>query len=416
VLPRADGDPLIVYRDLDATVDEIGRYSATDAAAFRKLVEEWTGALSAVHGRWSSGFELGESPAAHAYRELRGRSAWDVVHERFGHSVVRDLMVWLSLATIQDPRRPGTGVLPSSIAAGRLRFGWATPIGGSGALPAALIRLLEARGGMVECDSAVDHVEVRDGRAVAVRTADGRRVRARRAVVASSHLAKLPAMLDSVPRDLATAAAAWRPGLSVFAVHAALRGDLTLPGAPRSAAAGLGSVDGIARQLDAFARGETDASDPWLLLVNQTVVDSSRAPDGSGTFKILTVAPWERADGRPWSVAKHQFAAQILDHVRARVGGLDPADIRALRVESPVDVGAHNSHNLGGSCHGGEFQMPGGEWLVGWPDYRTSIGALFLTGSTSHPGGSVSGRPGRNAARAVLTSLGIDPATVMGPR
>jgi phytoene dehydrogenase-like protein len=72
-------------------------------------------------------------------------------------------------------------------------------------------------------------------------------------------------------------------------------------------------------------------------------------------------------------------------------------------------------HNLGGSCHGGEFAMPNGEILVGWPSYRTSIDGLFLTGSTSHPGGSVSGRPGRNAARAVLRALGLDPATVMGP-
>jgi phytoene dehydrogenase-like protein len=53
--------------------------------------------------------------------------------------------------------------------------------------------------------------------------------------------------------------------------------------------------------------------------------------------------------------------------------------------------------------------------LVGWPSYDTSINALFLTGSTSHPGGSVSGRPGRNAARAVLRALDLDPATVMGP-
>ena len=40
---------------------------------------------------------------------------------------------------------------------------------------------------------------------------------------------------------------------------------------------------------------------------------------------------------------------------------------------------------------------------------------LFLTGASVHPGGSVSGRPGRNAARTVLTSLGLDPQTVMGP-
>jgi phytoene dehydrogenase-like protein len=434
VLPRADGDTMVVRRDLEATVDEIGRWSAPDAAEFRKLIEEWTSGLAAVHGRWSSGFPPGDSPAADAYRSLRARSAWDVVHERFTHPAVRDLVLWLALATIQDPRRPGTGVLPSSIAAGRLRFGWSTPIGGSGALPAALVRLLEARGGSVACDAAVDHIEVRDGRAVAVRMGDGRRVAARRAVVASSHLAKLPEMLDSVPADLAAARDAWRPGLSVFAVHAALRADLsfqdsTISAAPvgelrsvapvgelRSVAAGLGGTLGIARQLDAFARGETDATDPWLLVVNQTVADPGRAPDGGGTFKILTIAPWERADGRPWSQAKQAFADQLIDRVRARVHGLEPEDILAVRAESPVDVAAHNTHNLGGSCHGGEFLTPGGEVLAGWPSYDTSIGGLFLTGSTSHPGGSVSGRPGRNAARAVLGALGMDPSAVMGAK
>jgi phytoene dehydrogenase-like protein len=407
VLPRPDGD-LTVHRDLEATAEEIGRLSAADATAFRTLVEEWQGGLAAVHGRWSSGLELGDSAAAGAYRELRGRSAWDVVHERFGHPGVRDLMLWLSFATIQDPRRPGTGVLPSSITAGRLRFGWSTPIGGSGALPAALIRLLEARGGAVECDAAVEHIEVRDGRAVAVRTAGGRRVRARRAVVASNNLATLGGMFASEPADLAAAREAWRPGLSVFAVHAALRQDLPT----RSAAVGLGGSEGLARQLDAFARGETDATEPWLLVVNQTVVDPGRAPDGGGTFKILTVAPWDRADGRPWSEAKRQFGDDIVDRVRERVGDLD---ILALRAESPVDVAAHNAHNLGGSCHGGEFQMPGGEWLVGWPDYATSVGGLYLTGSTSHPGGSVSGRPGRNAARTILRDLGLDSRAVMDP-
>jgi phytoene dehydrogenase-like protein len=434
VLPRADGDTMVVHRDLEATVDEIGRWSAPDAAEFRKLIEEWTSGLAAVHGRWSSGFPLGDSPAADAYRSLRARSAWDVVHERFTHPAVRDLVLWLALATIQDPRRPGTGVLPSSIAAGRLRFGWSTPIGGSGALPAALVRLIEARGGSVACDAAVDHIEVRDGRAVAVRTGDGRRVVARRAVVASSHLAKLPEMLDSVPADLAAARDAWRPGLSVFAVHAALRADLSFQDSPRSAAplgelrsaappgelrsvaAGLGGTQGIARQLDAFARGETDATDPWLLVVNQTVADPGRAPDGGGTFKILTIAPWERADGRPWSQAKQAFADQLIDRVRARVHGLEPEDILAVRAESPVDVAAHNTHNLGGSCHGGEFLTPGGQVLAGWPSYDASIGGLFLTGSTSHPGGSVSGRPGRNAARAVLGALGMDPSAVMGAK
>jgi phytoene dehydrogenase-like protein len=416
VLPQPDGRTLVMHRDLDATVDEIAHWSPADAVAFRAVIDEWTGGLAAVHGRWSSGFPLGDSPAAGAYRALRARPAWDVIHERFQHPVIRSMMLWLSLATIQDPRRPGTGVLPSSIAAGRLRFGWSTPVGGSGALPAALIRLLEARGGTMECDAPVGRIDVEDGRAVAVRTRGGRRLRVRHGVVASSHLARLAGMLEEEPADLIAARDAWQPGLSVFAVHAALRGNLSFDGVGASVAAGLGSTGGIATQLEAFRRGEADATDPWLLVVNQTVVDPSRAPAGAGTFKILTIAPWERADGRPWPVAKDDFAARIVAKVRERCAGLAPDDIVALRAESPVDVAAHNMHNLGGSCHGGEFRMPDGEVLVGWPRYDTSVGGLFLTGSTSHPGGSVSGRPGRNAARAVLTTLGMDPAAVMGAR
>lgn len=418
VFPQADGDALVMRRDLDGTADEIARLSVADAKAFRGLMTEWSGGLSAEHARWSSNLPLGGGETARSYMALRGRSAWDVVHERFGDPVVRSLMLWLALATIQDPRRPGTGFLPSSIAAGRIRFGWTTPKGGSGALPRALIRQIEARGGSVVCSAPVSSIDVERGRAAAVRTGGGRRVRARRAVVSGAHLARLAGMLagTAVPEDLAEARDTWRPGLSVFAVHAALRHDLgfhTAGGPVRAVAGGLGGTEGIARQMAAFHRGESDATDPWLLVVDQTVIDPDRAPGGA-TFKILTVAPYERADGRSWADAKQEYAEAVVARVRARADGLEPENILALRAESPVDVARHNVHNLGGSCHGGEFHTPEGRVIPGWPTYRTSIPGLFLTGATTHPGGSVSGRPGRNAARTVLTDLGIEPTRVMG--
>lgn len=419
--PLSDGagDALVMRRDLDGTADEIGRWSAADAAAFRGLMAEWSGGLAAEHARWSSHLPLGEGEAAGRYRDLRARSAWDAVHERFEHPVVRSAMLWLALATIQDPRRSGTGVLPSSITAGRVNFGWTTPVGGSGALPKALVRQIEAHGGAVACSAPVAGIDVAGGRAALVRVGGDRRVLARRAIVSSAHLARLADMLAGTapPSDLAEARETWRPGLSVFAVHAALRRDLSLrthAGAVRAAAIGLGGTDGIARQLAAFWRGEPDATDPWLLVVDQTVADPGRAPGGA-TFKLLTVAPYDRADGRPWEQAKHDHAEALLNRVRARVDGLEPENILALRAESPVDVAGMNPHNLGGSCHGGEFHTPAGEVLPGWPTYRSSVPGLYLTGATTHPGGSVSGRPGRNAARVVLNDLGIDPATVMGP-
>lgn len=420
VLPQHDGETLVMHRDLDATVDEIARWSPHDAHEFRGMIQEWTGGLAAVHGLWSSGLDLGITDAAQRYRALREKSAWDVVHERFTDPTIRSFVLWLAMATIQDPRRSGTGFLPSSVTSGRLSFGWATPVGGSGALPSALIRQMEAHGARVVCSAPVTHVEISSGRATGVRTADGTRVHARRAVVSSAHLAMLAGMLDGAeaPDDLLQAQDSWQPGLSVFAVHAALRRDLGFPspsGPIGSVAAGLGGAEGVVRQIDACHRGEADAADPWMLVVNQTVVDKSRAPDGGATFKILTIAPYERSDGRSWDEAKDEYAETLLGLVRARADGLDARDILALRVESPVDVASHNPHNVGGSCHGGEFITPDGGVLPGWPSHRTSIPGLFLTGATTHPGGSVSGRPGRNAARTVLTDLGIDPRTVMGP-
>jgi phytoene dehydrogenase-like protein len=413
VLPQDDGGLLVMHRDLAATAAELARYSAADARAFVALVEEWNGGLAAEHGRWNSGLPLGER--AEAYTALRAGSAWDLIHRRFGHPVVRSFLLWLAMATIQDPRRPGTGVLPASIAAGRLRFGWATPIGGSGALPAALVRQLTAHGGTVVTATPVATIGVRSGRAHDVTTVDGRRIEARRAVVSGAHLAKLAGMLADPPADLVAARDCWRPGLSVFAVHAALRADLSF-GDTGAVAAGYGSVAGIADQLDAFGRGEPDTRDPWLLVVDQTVVDPDRAPGGAATFKILTIAPYQRADGRDWAEAKDEHAEALIKRVGTHARGLSTGDILALRAESPLDVAAHNPFNLGGSCHGGEFLLPSGAVIPGWTSYGTGVEGLFLTGATSHPGGSVSGRPGRNAARVVLRALDLDPGTVMGPR
>ncbi|WP_167736055.1 NAD(P)/FAD-dependent oxidoreductase [Nocardioides sp. 503] len=417
VLPQPDGDVLVMRPDLEGTCAEIARWSPEDADAFRTLVTEWRGGLAAAHGRWSSLLPQPDDEASRRYLALREESAWDVVHARFTHPVVRSFMLWMAMATIQDPRRPGTGFLPSSLAAGRLDFGWTTPLGGSQALPDALIRIITAHGGRVVCDAPVSGVEADADGVRRVVVASGESVRVGRAVVAGGHLAKLGGMLTGVAPtpDLVQAAETWRPGLSVFAVHAALRADLTFgPDAITSAAAGYGTSDGFARHLDRHHAGELDAEDPWLLVVNQTAVDPSRAPAGQATFKILTIAPYTLASGEDWADVKDAYGARLLEIVRERCGGLAPEDILALRCESPVDVSLHNPHNVGGSCHGGEFLLDG-QVVPGWLRYDTDVPGLFLTGATTHPGGSVSGRPGRNAARTVLTSLGLDPLDVMGP-
>ena len=44
----------------------------------------------------------------------------------------------------------------------------------------------------------------------------------------------------------------------------------------------------------------------------------------------------------------------------------------------------------------------------GWAQHRMPIPGLYQTGGTTHPGGSVTGGPGRNAAIVMLADLGTD--------
>ena len=109
-------------------------------------------------------------------------------------------------------------------------------------------------------------------------------------------------MLDGAeaPAELRPRPRTWQPGLTLFAVHLATDANLTYDTRtvrwPRSPAESA-RRPGLYAQLDAFARGETYAVDPWVLIVCSTVVDPDRAPGGQGVSKLLTFAPRDLAQG-----------------------------------------------------------------------------------------------------------------------
>ena len=418
VMPFEDGGSITMWRDRTRTADDIRRLSPRDARSYLGFLEEWD-ELKGVHGMVSNRppTELApDSPAAKDYARLAAMTASDVVLERFEHPQVRSFVMWLGFATIQDPRRPGTGVLPMSVTAGRQEFGWTTPIGGSGMLPAALARVIEAHGGRVVTDAPVTEITVAGGRATGCTTAAGDHYRARRAVLSTIHTARLHEVLPAgaLPDDLTVALADWKPGLTLFAVHLALGKIPRFAGTGgwiQSAAGAFGSAGGLMAQIDAHNDDRTYAEDPWILLVNSCEVDPGRAPAGSATLKLLTIAP-RAAD---WGAEKDRFATALVERVAARMD-FGPDDVLATAAECPLDLERRNPHNYLGSCHGGELspeQSGLNRPAPGYADYRMPVAGLYQTGATTHPGGSVSGRPGRNAARVMLADLGVDPATLM---
>ena len=214
VFPLADGDLLTVHPNLTDTAAEFARYSRADADALVTMIEDWNAGQRTAHAHLSAGLPLPDEPWSHSYEQLRRRSAWEVIASTFHHPVVRQVMAWMAFATIQPPERPGTGALPAAIMAGRLAYGWATPVGGSGALPKALAAHITDHGGAVETSAWVRSFLVERGRCVGVRTDDGREFRAGRAVVAGSHLRELRGMLETTSTVADDAARCWRPGNS----------------------------------------------------------------------------------------------------------------------------------------------------------------------------------------------------------
>jgi phytoene dehydrogenase-like protein len=326
-------------------------------------------------------------------------------------------MLWMSFMTVQPVDRPGTGLLAYSLAFGRQRHSWTLPRGGSAALPKALAAYLQANGGTVVTGAKVTGLLVERGRCVGVETGDGSRYRARRAVLSTIHVKDLVAMAPPSAWDdgFRYGVDTWRAGVSMFVAHYATAEPprfATADGEITSVAAGIPwSVGRMLRVGAEHTRGIVATDEPVLLVLAPTVADPSRAPAGRHTLKVVGFQPYqldggpERWDGRKQAVADANLAA--LRRYAPNLGGA----VLASQVKSPLDLERFNAHNWHGSCHGGDMgpaQSGALRPAPGWAGHRTPISGLYQTGATTHPGGSVSAAPGRNAAMVVLDDLGFD--------
>ena len=432
VMPFLDGRSITMFRDAAATVREIARFSADDARAYEQLLADWD-AIKVAHARirYSA---AGSPSAAIAALEAtapgleavrwRHASALDIVRERFSDEHVRAFFLWLSLMTMAQVDQPGTGLNALSLPAGRQTFSWTTAEGGSVALPDALAKIVIEHGGEVRTGAEVTRVLVEDGRAVGVATSDGAEHRARRAVVSTIHVMQLPAIVgrERLGDEFVAGLDRWRAGITMFVTHYALDAApryRTEQGPVAAVGAGIcGSTDDLLEALAAFRRGEVQTERAPLLAINATAVDPSRAPAGKHTLKLVGFLPYELRDGGPatWDGIKQDVSEALFDQYLRHVDGLNRANVLATHVESPVDLERRNPHNYRGSCHGGDQDLTqdGARSLVA--GYRLPVPGLYQTGATTHPGGSVTGAPGRNCAQVVMQDLGLSFADALAGR
>ena len=433
-MPFLDGTCITMWRDVERTCAELARFSSADAVAYQQLLADWDLMSPVVNEERASAPRPAQevesrtlaSPLGAEMLATRRATAVDVIKARFKEEHVRAFFAWIAFMTLQPLDEPETGLMAFSLVAGRQRFSWILPEGGSIRLPLALAGIIEEHGGTILTSKPITRIALEGARATAVETADGSVYEAGKAIVSTIHIKHLPGIIgqEHLPHDYLAGVARWKPNLTMFVSHYALSeaprfndGD----GSRASVTMGaMESLDSYATMLDAFRAGRIALEQPVFLALTPSVMDTARAPSGKHTFKVISFLPYELAEGpEQWDHIKKDVSSELFDRLSRLSPNLSRRIVLGEHIDSPLDLERRNAANWRGSCHGGANSPDQSGYLrpvEGWSSYRTPVAGLYQNGACTHPGGSVSGLPGRNCAEVLLRDLGSSLEEAIGKR
>jgi phytoene dehydrogenase-like protein len=429
--PDREGRCVVLSVDRDRTAASVERFAPGDGEAWHELMGLWDRVADAIAGVFFAPFPPVRGPLRLARRlpppELLRFARFGLLpvrrmgEEWFRGEGGRLLLAGNALHADLPPEAPGSGAFGWLMAGLGDRVGWPGVEGGASGLVRAMIARLEARGGRVRCGVPVDAIEVRGGRAVAVRAAGGERVAARRAVLAD---VPAPALYERLlaPADVPARVRAdlrrFQYDDSTFKVDWTLDGPIpwTAEEAGQAGTVHLSdSVDDLSRQANELVRGLIPG-EPFLLLGQYAVVDPTRQPPGCDTAWAYTHVPQvtkgdAAGDGLTGDWRRPEEAERFADRMEAVVEARAPGfrqRIRARRLHTPGDLQDENPNLVGGAINGGVAMLHQVMCFRPIPAHlgraATPIRGLYLASASAHPAGGVHGAPGANAARAALAA------------
>ena len=412
--PAPDGSYAAISRDHDRTASHFG--NATDGERWRAIAS-WYGTIepNLIDLLLNTFPALGS--AARLGPVQLGRlagvflsSGRGLAERWFTSTAARRVLPGLALHVDVGPDDRFGAALGFMLGMTATTGGYAVPEGGARSLAEALIGCLRAFGGRLRLGARVARVVVRGGRVSAVRLADGEEI-ATRAVLADTDVAAL--LLDlveraHVPSRVAAFMRRLPRGWGTFKMDWALDGPVpwAVEQARESAVVHAGdSLDDLSR-FTAQVRGGSLPTRPYLVIGQQSLIDSTRAPSGCHTLWAYTRVP-SAVDGG-WAAQ----AEQLGDTIDARIEELAPgfrSRILARRVVTPDQLYAMDANLVGGDLGGGSNAWH--RQLLFRPQfpyfrYRMPVAGLYLCSSYAHPGAGVHGMCGYNAAHRVLGDLG----------
>jgi phytoene dehydrogenase-like protein len=377
--PLDDGSAVMLHRSVDETARGLG----DDHSAYRRLFGPLVRNSDALFRELLGPLRPPRHPLAMARFGLSGiRSASGLLRSRFEAERARALVAGCCAHSMVSLRTPASAAFGIVLALGAHTVGWPVARGGSQRLTEALVAELESAGGEVETGRRVESLDELGDAA--------------------------PVLLDLTPRQLLRIAGTrlpdgyrrrlsrFRYGPGIFKLDWALDGPIPWR-APEAARAGTvhlgGTLDEIVASEEAAVGGRHHER-PFVLLVQPSLFDPTRAPEGKQTAWAYCHVP--KGSTRDMTDAiegqVERFAPGFRDLIGAR-SAMDSAEVER-----------RNPNYVGGDINGGAqdlrqlFTRP-----VARPvPYSTPVPGLFICSSCTPPGGGVHGMCGYWAARAAI--------------
>lgn len=284
---------------------------------------------------------------------------------------------------------------------------WGHAIGGMGAITTAMRKACEQVGVTIHTDAAVARVLVEKGAAVGVVLEDGREFRSKRIIanVGPKLLYEKLIAPDVLPDDFRRRIANYRIGSGTLRMNVALS-ELPRFTVKPQPGPHLSSGIIIAPSLDYMDRAYVDARRfgmsrlPIVEMVIQSTLDDSLAPPGQHVASLFCQ---NFAPGADWDALREAAADLVIDTVNTHAPNFK-ASVIARQIHTPLDLERKFGLIAGDIFHGalGLDQLWAMRPVLGHGSYRGPLKGLYMCGSGTHPGGGVTGLPGRNAAREIL--------------
>lgn len=440
--PSPDGRALLLHDDPARTLPSLAAFSAADAKKFpdfhlslgrigRVLAELFSLTPPDIDrpgagSLWSAlgvGRKFRALPRRDAYRLLRWgpMAVADLVSEWFETDLLRAAIAARGIAGMfGGPWSAGSGanLLLQAALDGHSAGPAAFPRGGIGALTEALASAARDAGAEIRTGAGVARIAVEKGAATGVVLESGEAIPARAVVSNADPRRTFLRLLDptDLDPDFLEKVRNYRSTGVAAKVNLALSG---LPSFPALASAGKdGSraalsgrihigpgIDYLERSFDAAKYGDF-SPEPWCEVTIPSIADPSLAPSGGHVLSVYAqYAPHRLREGS-WTERREALGDAVVRTLAAYAPDL-PGKVVARRVLTPLDLEEEYGLTGGHGFHGEHSldQLFTMRPVLGHARYRTPVAGLYLCGAGTHPGGGVTGGPGRNASREIVKDL-----------